>query len=424
MDFHIDDDVFTVFVMYFLAWLHLVCGVSQANCRIARDYIVAIARSSAKIHTKLDFEDEILNDVRSITKRMNLHPVIILHVCCPTCYSLYDIEYGPPHCDYQERPRTKKCDTQLFVPTKFRQLPVIDHVSQQNIRQAPKRRFKRPHSTFVVQSMKEWMIWFLSHDAIEDAIDHWAQKVKSFPVDEVVDYQQSTAWKKLFPNQSTSNRCKGTPPPLQLAFSLFIDWFNPLGNKISERQVSIGLIALTCMNLPPEIRHQAQNTFLSGVVPAPGQPDMTTISHVLSPLVDELVELGRGFSIPTARYPKGCKVTVRLGCLIGDIVATHKIAGFTSHAGTFFCTWCTCSKDDCRDMVIGRLRTRRGVLDAAHHWKECPTVAAREVARKAKGVQWSELNRLDYWDPVNSVGLGIMHNWLEGVLQHHFRYRW
>lgn len=126
------------FIMYFLAWLHLVCGVSQANCRIARDYIVAIARSSLKIRAEVDFDDEILNDVRSITKRMNLHPNMTSHVCCPTCYSLYDVEYGPSHCDYQERSTTKKCDTELFVPTKFRQLPVINQVSQQNIHHPPK----------------------------------------------------------------------------------------------------------------------------------------------------------------------------------------------------------------------------------------------------------------------------------------------
>ncbi|PLW23895.1 hypothetical protein PCANC_18850 [Puccinia coronata f. sp. avenae] len=40
------------------------------------------------------------------------------------------------------------------------------------------------------------------------------------------------------------------------------------------------------------------------------------------------------------------------------------------------------------------------------------------------GTRWSELNRLPYWDPVRNVALGVMHNWYEGVLQHHWRVRW
>ena len=40
------------------------------------------------------------------------------------------------------------------------------------------------------------------------------------------------------------------------------------------------------------------------------------------------------------------------------------------------------------------------------------------------GVRWSLLHRLPYWDPVKHVVLGFMHNWLEGILQHHLRILW
>jgi hypothetical protein len=43
---------------------------------------------------------------------------------------------------------------------------------------------------------------------------------------------------------------------------------------------------------------------------------------------------------------------------------------------------------------------------------------------KQTGVQSSKLNQLPYWDPVKSVVLGVMHNWFEGVLQHHVQYQW
>ena len=52
------------------------------------------------------------------------------------------------------------------------------------------------------------------------------------------------------------------------------------------------------------------------------------------------------------------------------------------------------------------------------------TKSGREVQAQETGVRWSLLHRLPYWDPVKHVVLGFMHNWLEGVLQHHLRVLW
>lgn len=39
-------------------------------------------------------------------------------------------------------------------------------------------------------------------------------------------------------------------------------------------------------------------------------------------------------------------------------------------------------------------------------------------------MQWLDLNQLPYCNIVHHVPLGMMHNWLEGILQHHFQIRW
>lgn len=52
------------------------------------------------------------------------------------------------------------------------------------------------------------------------------------------------------------------------------------------------------------------------------------------------------------------------------------------------------------------------------------TLSEQTRLLKMYGTRWSELNRLPYWDPTMNVALGIMHNWYEGVLQHHWRVRW
>ena len=36
-------------------------------------------------------------------------------------------------------------------------------------------------------------------------------------------------------------------------FSLCVDFFNPLSNKQAGKKVSVGLISLVCLNLPPEL---------------------------------------------------------------------------------------------------------------------------------------------------------------------------
>lgn len=410
--------------MFFLSWLYLICGVSHENCRIARDYLVIIARMASQAQFDENVDEELLRDVRSITKRLDLNPNLEFYVCCPTCYSLYNIEVSPDECGYQELLTTKVCNTELFSAQNIGSYPLTTHVSTQRLQYPRQKRQKIPRSTFVVQDFKTWITWFLYSNDVESAIDEWTANLQAIPEGQVTDYLQSPAYARLYPRTSTVNSKSKTPPPLNLAFSLFVDWYNPLGNKIAGKQLSIGVLALNCLNLPPHLRNLVQHTFLSGVVPAPDQPDMVTIGHILRPLVDELLQLNNGFVTKTCHYPKGRRVFVRLAFLRGDIVATHKVAGFTSHSGRKFCTWCEITKDAISSMTIGNLRTRQNVLHALESWKESRTLTARESLRKKTGIRWSELNRLPYWDPVMSVGLGVMHNWLEGVLQHHFRYRW
>ncbi|KAI7933051.1 hypothetical protein MJO29_017053 [Puccinia striiformis f. sp. tritici] len=131
-----------------------------------------------------------------------------------------------------------------------------------------------------------------------------------------------------------------------------------------------------------------------------------------------------GFKVSTHKFPQGRKVSVHLGVLIGDIVATHKVAGHASHSATQPCSWCDVKKDEIEKMRIGKMKNSRNVRMAASAWKELKTLTAKKEHVKKQGVRWSELNRLPYWDPVRSVSLGVMHNWLEGVLKHHWSERW
>jgi hypothetical protein len=75
-------------------------------------------------------------------------------------------------------------------------------------------------------------------------------------------------------------------------------------------------------------------------------------------------------------------------------------------------------------MKKAKKRTKEEVVAAANKSRATQTISGKSDILKETGVRWSEFNRLTYRDPVNHLPLGMMHNWYEGVLQHHFRYRW
>ncbi|MBW0587882.1 hypothetical protein O181_127597 [Austropuccinia psidii MF-1] len=208
--------------------------------------------------------------------------------------------------------------------------------------------------------------------------------------DAIYDYQQSPALRALYPNSQQKNDAM----VLELAFSLFTDWFNLLSNKAAGKKVSFGVLALNFLTLPPTSRWKPQNTFISGLVPEPIQPNM------------------------------GRRVFVCVGCLLGDLVAKHKVAGFASHSATQFCSWCDSPKSDIQQLQVGRLRQKRLVKDYSQAFKDLKNKAEHTRMVKKSGIRWSELNWLDYWDTVHMIPIGIMHNLFEGILQHHFRNLW
>ncbi|MBW0555620.1 hypothetical protein O181_095335 [Austropuccinia psidii MF-1] len=151
---------------------------------------------------------------------------------------------------------------------------------------------------------------------------------------------------------------------------------------------------------------------------------MVTINNVLKPLIDELIELNCGVKIITPNHPRGRYVVVKLVGLIGDIVATHKAGGFMSHSAKYFCSWCELKDIERTHLKIGKPHKRSAVLSASRRWQEENSTTTQQRLAQYCGIRWSEINCLPYWDPVKNICLGVLHNWYEGILQHHFCYRW
>jgi hypothetical protein len=190
-----------------------------------------------------------------------------------------------------------------------------------------------PSTIFVTQDFEDWLRWFLLLPEVEASMEELSNEASpgAQDTDGIGNYLKSCAFRNITLKERHSSM---RPHSLNLVFTLFVDWFNPLSNKLAGKQVLLGVLALTCLNLHPSIRYKPQYTYLAGMIPAPNQPNMVTINNVLRPLVNNLLTLLQSLHIPTHQFPNGRPFTAELGVLLGDVVATHKVAGFASHLAT------------------------------------------------------------------------------------------
>jgi hypothetical protein len=217
-----------------------------------------------------------------------------------------------------------------------------------------------------------------------------------------------------------------TTTPGNLTFSYYIDWFNPLLNKTAGKTMSCGAIMLFCLNLPYEQQHLIENTFFAGITPPPKEPTVITITAVSDPVIDRLSALYNGKLIRTHRYPKGILKRAAVLPLIGDLMAIRKVLGFARVRSHNFCSFCNLRHTDMDSLDPNSWSLRIGteVGLAAEEWRQAKTKVRRKEIFNQHGVRWSSLHKLHYRDPVQHTVLGLMHNWIEGVLQHHARVKY
>ncbi|KAL1671098.1 hypothetical protein EV122DRAFT_227114, partial [Schizophyllum commune] len=390
LEIHLRLSVIEKMVGVAVLWLHLKVGVSRdvANCvlRIIQYIISAtlllVTKSLQSANIRVNFTPplDIPRDVRTLYTRERLNPVIVRTACCPKCFYLYT-ENIPFQCEQKESRRSRRtCGTELWA---------IRHT-----RHGPK---WVPRRMYSVQCFDSWLRWFLSRETIEDALNasyqHAANNTSYGALGGagvMRDVWDSPAWRDIHgPLRS----------PYHLVFSVYADWFNPFTNKIAGAFASCGVIALYCLNLPPHLRYRLENVYIAGITPPPHAPSFITISHILQPFVQSVIPFKPpGQRIVTFRHPDGVMVTAKSIPLIMDMQASKKFTGFTSHALT--------------------------VRAQATTWLQADTKQERESLAREHGVRWTPIYDLDYYDPVRHVVIGFMHNWLEGICQHHLRDLW
>jgi Transposase family tnp2 len=277
-----------------------------------------------------------------------------------------------------------------------------------------------PIKTYVYFHFKDWLSSLLSRPGIEGKLDAAWDRSETTELRDVFD----GATLKGFPGPDGRLFLDGGDEG-RYAFSLCCDFFNSLGNKKAGKSQSLGMIALVCLNLPPDLRYKPENMFLAGVVPGPQEPPLDCLNQYFSPLVTEFLEF---WETPvrftrTHAYPGGRCVRCALLLVVCDLPAARKVAGYASFVHTSFCAMCRCRRD--KEGYVGvpyaewERRTNEEYREAAHTYNTAANSNARDGLVKANGFRCSELLRLPYFDPARFVVIDAMHNLFLGLVHEH-----
>ncbi|KAJ3539844.1 hypothetical protein NMY22_g4550 [Coprinellus aureogranulatus] len=397
------------------AWLHLACGLSReaTNTTLkAVSILVDLVLLFAWVSNE-DFDGDphslpslsvpdisLRHDVRTAIQHLSLDPTIHRIIVCPKCMKSYELSKLPERCPYRETSRSRRCNEVLYVRKHT--------LSGERI---------IPRQMYSFQDFKTWLEFFLSRPGIEDLIDRCYTYIP--PDDGVMDsIWDSPAWRSLGPFTTT---------PGNLTFSFFIDWFNPFTNKIAGKSVSCGAIMMFCLNLPYELQHLPENTFFAGITPPPREPTITMLNRLTEPLMTDLSKYHHGVTVKTFRHPIGVSKNIAVLPVIGDLGAVRKAMATASvRSDKNVCSFCKTTHDgmDCLDLSALIPRIGIEVTVAAEEWRAATTKARRKALFTKNGVRWSPMYLLSYRDPVQHTMIGVLHNWFEGVLQHHVRVLW
>lgn len=376
---------------------------------------VMIAQKVAATKVQEYLKDKIPKDVRTAMKLLGLVPDIVTYGCCRKCFAIYEADPAQPDdpfphtCTHTSREHGR-CNEPLVFERVIRAVPPGETGGSRWL----------PFRTYPYRKLQSWLAEFLLRPGVEKLVNEsWAQPNSP---DDWADIMDAPGIREFVgPDRKTFFSEQG--PEIHLVFSLFVDWFNPHGNKNTGKSHSVGAIYMACLNLPPHLRYRPENIYLVAIIPGPQEPNVLQLNHLLRPLVDELErfwEHGVAFA-RTADRPLGCVVRVALIPLVCDLPAIRKTAGFGHYSSTHFCNFCRLLHENMNNVDRTTWPPAYSWTEHIRHaqdWRETQGQKRRDHF-KLHGIRWSELLRLRYWDPTRFTLLDAMHNLFLGELRHH-----
>lgn len=327
-------------------------------------------------------------------------------------------------CVYRDFPNTPPCNALLTRYDKhsaeyryghsfFECSPLFTHLPKNQV----------PIKHYFVQSFTQWLAGLVQRPNIEKLMD-------STPFSQSNDGMMRDiwdgSWRESFRGNDGNLFFQKGHPECRMAFSLFIDWFNPYTNKLAGAKISSGGIYMVCLNLPSEIRYLKEYMYLVGVIPGPAEPSLEQINHLLRPLVEEMLRFWtHGFYIDSTHdHPGGRRFRGAIIPLIADLPGARKVAGRAGYRHSeHTCDTCDIPLEKLNDLDIAKYNrlSREAYLVVAKQWRDARSKAERDNVFSKHGIRWSELLRLPYWDATRFVVVEGVHALIIGLLQAHVR---
>lgn len=388
--------------MFLAVALNLIANITQRPC----DFVLRLAKlalcAALGIQDGRDQFPDIPDTIRTARARFHLDPITTVYAVCG-CGKLH--------------PPTSNEDGLAVYPSHCvcgNKLTKLGHNKDGAIRV--------PSRPYVMQDFRSFCGSLYCRPGVEALIRRQARLPP--PKDgEVWDIYQASAIQDLKgPDGKQFIQAAGE---IRTVWSLSYDGYNPLTNKTSGKTTSVGSLAMVCNSLPPALRNRPEYMFLVGIIPGPQQPKADGLNPYLAPLVDELHDCfykGNTWS-RTYESPTPVKSREALVTSVNDLPAARKIVGAAGHSAEAFCMYCHLPRSDINNIDTSTWPPKNGkdFRAAAYAWKDATSKTQRKKLYKTNGVRWSELLRLEYWNPVEGVVIDGMHTLLLGLVRHHFR---
>ena len=403
----------------------VILGISRRGCTFLLsmvNYIIQLTllRSGPNLSQR---DEKLLADIpadpRGAEARFNLMSEHTIYAVCPNvdCHKLYKPKFvkGSPipiyqaKCSHRQFRDGPECGT-LLLKSKD-----IDGTT-----------IALPIKPFAAFCFRDWLGALLSRPGFEEKMDKaWVRCNRGDSgSDEMEDILDGEILQNFCGPDGKHFSIRGTEG--RYVFSLGMDFFNPLGNKQAGKKKSVGMISLVCLNLPIELRYLPENMFLLGVIPGPREPPLACSNHYLTPMVDALED----FWSPGVQYSRtndyyyGRVVRAAVVCVVCDLLAARKAAGFASVCHTQMCAMCHCTRKSHglgnTDTDKWERRTKEECQDASKRYLQAVDEDDRKAIFAETGIRWTELLRLPYFDPSRFVVVDAMHNLFLGLTREHF----
>ncbi|KAJ3816516.1 hypothetical protein F5880DRAFT_1494200, partial [Lentinula raphanica] len=216
----------------------------------------------------------ISEDIRGLEKKFNLDADTTVFAVCPRCNCTYkplplplsSIPCYPSKCSFRSTTNAEPCNENLLSGG-------------------------QPIKTFEFYSFLDWFGRFLALPGIGKYSEAFCEQINAEgpPMDKENTADGRFYYELRGPDGKLFVQERGSEG--RWFFKLHSDFFNIEGNKIGGKHLSTGVISMTCLNLPPEMREDSAYVYLAGIISGPSEPDSKEAehSHFIRPLVDELL---------------------------------------------------------------------------------------------------------------------------------------